>query len=125
MFSLVIYFLGAQDLDSGASYDNFMANCDVRSFDGSSMFMALVNGSALNKTGLVAKTQTPLGLRKLAKSDGVDYASFLQPSDFAVVDEDALVALLEAWMQSARTVFLWGQVRLAITIIPAHPSRSR
>lgn len=87
-----------------------MANVDVRSFDGSSMFMALVNGSALNKTGLVAKTQSPLGLKKLAKSDGVDYGAFLSPAQFSVIDEDALVALLSAWMRAARTVYLWGQV---------------
>jgi len=109
---LELSFAPVKDLDTGASYSDFQANVDVRSYDGSSMLYALVNGSALNKTGLVNKaTSTPVGLKKLADpTAGVQYESFLDASDFTVIDEDALVALLSQWLKDSRLVYLWGQV---------------
>lgn len=107
---LEVSFAPVKDLDSGDTYSQFTANIDVRSFDGSSMYYALLNGSALVKSGLPAKTQSPIGLKKIDKSQGVVYSDFLDSSDFTVLDEDALVSLLEKFLGNSRMVYLWGQV---------------
>jgi len=97
---LEVYF------DSLPGYPSFQANIDIRSKDGSSLYVAQLT----NLSSIMTALQGAPGVKKLTVSTGIQYCNFLQSATFTQLPESQYVSLLEKLLSTSQTVIFFGQV---------------
>jgi len=92
-----------------SGYPSFQANIDVESSDGSSLYVAIVSGSALSSVIPLVSGQQNTGVQQI-NGQGLSYCNFLQQSQFNQISESDYVAKLESLLTAAQYVYFFGQV---------------
>jgi hypothetical protein len=88
--------------------DQFQANIDVRSTDGTSLNVAVTK--QLNAIVSLFQGQGNAGVKELDPSAGFQYCNFLNQSQFAPLPESTYVSTLKSLLTNSQYVYFWGQV---------------
>jgi len=95
-------------LDPMPGYPNFQANIDVRSLDGSSLFVASLQD---NLAPVLQNIQSQAsGVQRITPDQGVVYCNCIDPSNFQQLPETDYVTLLTNLLDNAQNVYFFGQV---------------
>lgn len=88
--------------------DDFQANIDVRSTDGSSLNVAVT--TQLSAITSLFQGQGNTGVRQLDADGGFTYCNFLNQSQFQTLPEGTYVKTLKNLLANSQYVYFWGQV---------------